>query len=342
MANKKRVLVLVDGDMVAFSHAAAEEYGKELEDVNFAKIQMSMDSKMKFILDRLGATDYFTTMSGSENMRDAITDDYKANREGVWRPHNLKNAKAHLLVAWNGIAKEGLEADDLMAMLARHEYELVMGKRNQIKEMIYVGPNTYDEVYIVSLDKDLRQVGRIGGKGPVIKHYQWERESQGIGEKIIPVEDFGELKVIVKPSGKSQKKEVKGHGPKFFLWQLLTGDSTDGVIGCGKQVQAMYKSGAKAGQSYSKREGVGAIEAYETLKDCTSYAQGLEMVKRQYVLHFADGWQKALLKAGRLMYMAHMVDDGHLVRLWHFDGKTTDRYDLKEKRVVSHAEYLQR
>lgn len=342
MVTKKRVLVLVDGDMIAFSHAAAEEYGKELEDINFAKIQMSMDSKMKFIMERLGATDFYTTMSGSENMRNAITSDYKANREGVWRPHNLKNAKAHLLVGWNGIAKEGLEADDLMAMLARHEYEITMGKRNQIKEMRYVGPNNYDVVYIVSLDKDLRQVGRIGGKGPIIKHYQWERESQGIGEKVIQVEDFGELKVIIKPSGKSQKKEVKGNGPKFFLWQLLTGDSTDGVIGCGKQITAMYKSGAKAGQKYSKRGGVGAIEAFEILNGCTSYAQGLDLVKRHYILHFADGWQEALLKAGRLMYMAHMVDDGHLVRLWHFDGVTTDRYDLKEKRVVSHKEYLQR
>ena len=342
MANKKRVLVLVDGDMVAFSHAAAEEYGKELEDVNFSKIQMSMDSKMKFILDRLGATDYFTTISGDDNMRESFTEDYKANRGGVWRPHNLKNAKAHLMVAWNGIVRDGLEADDLMAMLARHEYELVMGKRNRIKEMNYVGPNTYDEVYIVSLDKDLRQVGRMGGKGPVIKHYQWERESQGIGEKIITVEDFGELKCIIKNTAKNTKKEIKGFGPKFFLWQLLTGDATDGIIGCGKKVEAMYKTGAKAGQTYSKREGVGALEAFEYLKGATSYAQGLELVKRQYVLHFADGWQEALLKAGRLAYMAHMVDDGHMVRLWHFDGKTTDYYDLKEKRVVSHAEYLQR
>lgn len=341
MSNKKRVLLLVDGDMVAFSHCAAEEYGKELEDVNFGKIAMSMDSKMDFMMKQLGATDVLTLISGDFNMRHVISPDYKANRDGVWRPHNLKNAKAHLMTAWNGLRMEGLEADDMLAMLARHEYELVMGKLNRVREMNHLGPCVFDEVIIASLDKDLRQVGRLAG-GPKITHYQWERASQNIGEKKIVVEGFGDLRVIVKPSGKSQKKEVKGEGPKFFLWQLLTGDSTDGVIGCGKMVKKIRKSGKNAGDEYIAREGVGSIEAFELLKNANSYAEGLRIVQTQYVIHFADAWKEALLKAGRLMYMAHMVDDGHLVRMWHYDGKTTDRFDLKEKRLVSHEEYLQR
>lgn len=339
---KKRVLLLVDGDMIAFSHCAAEEYGKASEDINFAKIQMSMDSKMDFLTKRLGATEVITFISGDTNMRHIISPDYKSNRDGVWRPENLKNAKAHLKVAWNGYTMDGLEADDLLAMFARHEYEMVLGKRNLIKELIYKGPNTYDEVIIASLDKDLRQVGKLvpAGDGPKIVHYQWERESQGIGEKRIPVEGFGELHCIVKQSGKTKKKEIKGHGPKFFLWQLLTGDPTDGVMGCGVAVDKIYKSGAKCGEKYTKRDGVGAVEAFELLNNCTSYAEGLKIVATQYILRFADGWKKELVRAGRLLYMAHMVDEGRFVRLWHYDGKTTDRFDLKEKRVVPHEEYL--
>ena len=344
MGNKRKLL-LIDGDMIAFSHCAAEEYGKEPEDVSFAKIQMSMDSKMEFLSKRLGATEVITLISGDTNMRHVIDPDYKANRDGVWRPDNLKNAKAHLMVAWNGMRMDGLEADDLMAMFARHDYEVVMGKLNRIKALIHKGPCTYDEVIIASLDKDLRQVGRLipNGDGPKITHYQWERESKGIGEKSIVVEGFGELRCIIKTDSKgNKKKEIKGEGPKFFLWQLLTGDSTDGVIGCGYQEKKVYKSGKKCGETYFRRCGVGAVEAFETLEHIDNYPAGLKAVAAKYIMQFADGWDEKLLTNGRQLYMAHMVDKGHFVRLWHYDGKTVDRFDLKENRIVPHAEYLQK
>lgn len=341
VVTKKRVLLLVDGDMVAFSHCAAEEYGKESADISFAKIQMSMDAKMDFLTKRLGATDVITFISGSDNLRFDIAEDYKANRDGVWRPENLKNAKAHLQVAWNGYTFPYLEADDLMAMFARHDYEMVTGKRNVIKELIYKGPCTYDEVVIASLDKDLRQVGKQGSTGPKIIHYAWERESQGIGEKRIVVEGYGELNCIIKQGKTSTKKEIKGVGPKFFLWQMLTGDGTDGVIGCGVREEKIYKSGAKCGQTYMKRDGVGAVAAFELLDKTTSYTEGLKAVIAQYILRFGDGWEAELLKTGRLVYMNHMVDDGHFVRLWHYKG-VIDRYDLKEHRIVTEEEYLQK
>lgn len=338
---KKRKLLLVDGDMVAFSHCAAEEYGKESDEISFAKIQMSMDSKMKYMSERLGATDVITLISGDENMRHVIAPSYKSNRDGVWRPENLKAAKAHLMTAWDGVRMEGLEADDLVAMLCRHEYEMEMGKVNRIKQLIWKGPVTqYDEIIVASLDKDLRQVGRLGGvgTGPKITHYQWERPSQNIGEKEITVEGFGELRVILK----GKKKEVKGEGPKFFLWQMLVGDSTDGVLGCGVLEDKVYQTGAKAGQAYQRRDGVGALEAFDLINPVADYAEGLKAVIAQYILRFADGWEEKLLENGRLLYMNHRVDDGHLVRLWHYKGSIVDRYDLKEKRVVPHEEYLQR
>ena len=335
--NKKRVLLLIDGDMIAFSHCAAEEYGKEPEEINFAKIVQSMDAKMDFLQKRLGATTTITTISGDTNMRHVISPEYKANRDGVWRPENLKNAKAHLLTCWDGVKMDGLEADDLMAMFATYKYEMVMGKRNVIKELIYQGvQDEYDEIIIASLDKDLRQLGKPNptGDGPTIKHYQWERESLGIGEKLITVSGFGELKCIIKDSGKTKKKEVKGNGPKFFLWQLLTGDGTDGVIGCGIRETKIYKSGAKAGQEYLKRDGVGAVEAFELLDNVTSYAEGLNIVATQYLLRFADGWQKELLKNGRLLYMAKKVEEGHKVLMWHYKGGIKEYFDLNTKQLI--------
>lgn len=331
---KKRILLLVDGDMVAFSHAAAEEYGKESDEINFAKIQMSMDSKMKYMSQRLEATDVITFISGDTNMRHIINPAYKANRDGVWRPENLKNAKAHLMVAWNGLTMDGLEADDLLAMFARYDYEMAMGKRGLIKSLTYKGLNSYDEVIIASLDKDLAQIGKSGTVGPRIKHYRWETGSQG--EKLTEVTGFGEIHCIIKTDKKgNKKKEIKGNGAKFFLWQLLTGDSTDGVIGCGITVNKMRKSGKNIGQMYEAREGVGAVEAFELLDKVNSYAEGLNKVATQYVMRFGDGWQEQLLINGRLLYMANMVDEGTKVRMWHYDGKTIDHFDLKTKQLVS-------
>lgn len=341
MVSKKRVLLLVDADMIAFSHCAAEEYGKEPGDINFAKIQMSIDSKMEFLAKRSGATEIMSFVSPSETMRHVFAPDYKGNRDGVWRPENLKNAKAHLMVAWNGMWMKGLEADDLLAVFARHEYEATMGKRNEIKSLTRIGPCKYDEVWIASLDKDLRQIGQFGDTGPVIKHYQWERESQGIGEKIVIPKDYGELKLIIKDNGKSKKKEVKGCGPKFFLHQLLIGDSTDNVMGCGVLEEKIYKTGAKAGETYFRRSGVGAVESFELLDKTTTYAEGLKKVIGAFIMRFGDGWEEELLKVGRLVYMHHQIDDGNLVRLWHYKG-VIDRFHLKENRIIPHAEYLQK
>lgn len=335
MANgKKKILLLVDGDMIAFSHAAAEEYGKEPEEISFAKIQMSMEAKMDFMAKRLQATETITLISGSNNMRHIIASDYKANRDGVWRPENLKNAKAVLMSQYDGLTMDFLEADDLIGILARNVVEMGMGKRGTIKSLKTVRPLTtddYDIIYVASLDKDLKQIGGKPG-GPKIIHYRWETGTQG--EKLETVSGFGELRCIIKDNGKTKKKEVKGNGPKFFLWQCLTGDSTDGVMGCGVSETKMYKTGAKAGQEYQKRCGVGAVEAFELLDKIDNYADGLKAVATQYVMRFGDGWQEELLKNGRLLYMSNTVEEGNRVRLWHYNALPFF-FDLNSKTVTA-------
>lgn len=334
MIKKKKVLLLVDGDMVAFSHAAAEEYGKEPDEISFAKIQMSMESKMEFMKTRSGETETVTLISGDTNMRHIIAPSYKQNRDGVWRPENLRNAKAVLITMYDGLKCDCLEADDLIGIMARNKVEFVMGKRGTIKGIKTVRPLTlddYDEVWVASLDKDLKQIGGRPG-APVVKHYRWE--TQSTGEKIEIVSGFGELKCIIKDNGKVKKKEIKGNGPKFFLWQCLTGDSTDGVMGCGVSETKMYKTGAKAGEEYQKRVGVGAVEAFELLDKIDNYADGLKAVATQYLLRFGDGWQEELLTNGRLLYMSNTVAEGNKVRLWHYNN-TVEYFDLNSKQIVS-------
>lgn len=326
---KKRVLLLVDGDMVAFSHAAAEEYGKAPEEISFAKIQASMESKMLFLAQRCNATDVICCVSGPDNMRNIVEPSYKANRDGVWRPENLANAKAALITMFNGIWMKGLEADDLVAFLSRWKYDLDMGKRGEIKSMTYQGHrDDYDEVVIASLDKDIPQIANmVGDISARIRHYRWE--TQHAGEKFVEPTPFGELKCIVKTDSKGRKKkEVKGNGIHFFLHQLLIGDGTDGIMGCGYEVTKIRKSGKDAGKEYQARDGVGQVESYELLKNCTSYAEGLKTVITQYIMRFGDGWEKEFIKTGRLVYMHNRISDGHWVHLWHYKG-VDERLNLK-------------
>jgi 5'-3' exonuclease len=320
---------LIDGDMIAFGHSAAEEYGKEDADISFTHIQMSMDAKLEYLKNRLKLDLMYVFISGDDNFRFVINPEYKANRDGVWRPANLDNAKAHLRTCWDAMSMRGLEADDLIACFARYSYDVILGKHNKIR---HIGkPEKWPEgteIYICSLDKDLKQIPSI--------NYRWETTSKG--EKKETISGFGTLKLIINATGKTVKKEVKGVGTKFFLWQLLTGDNTDGIIGCGKKVKKIYQSGKKIGQEYEKREGVGAIEAYELLEKCACYKDGLHVVISQYKRIFGSEWHNALVTAGRQLYMVNTIIEDKAL-LWHFDG-TKEYYDLVNQRIITSQEQL--
>lgn len=73
---------------------------------------------------------------------------------------------------------------------------------------------------------------------------------------------------------------------KHFFHQMLTGDRTDNILGCGVMTDKVYKTGAKKGQSYSSREGVGPKEADELLAPCNYDVMKMaEVVRQQYKKH---------------------------------------------------------
>jgi len=59
-------------------------------------------------------------------------------------------------------------------------------------------------------------------------------------------------------------------GIRNFYKQLLIGDSTDNILGCGIKETLVYKSGKNKGQEYQKRVGVGAKWADQILSVCSS------------------------------------------------------------------------
>ena len=90
------------------------------------------------------------------------------------------------------------------------------------------------------------------------------------------------------------------------------GDPTDYIVGCGKRLATVYKSGAKEGEVYTKRSGIGQKAAYKLLKEayrCAVKDSGnpaeamLNVVIEQYKLLHGDIWQSQLETQANLLFM---------------------------------------
>lgn len=282
--------VLIDGDLLVYACCSAAEYGNELVDVQLDKILESIDSKIMFIKNRVNAETVRVFFSGSDNFRFVVMPEYKANREFVERPYYLSAAKSYATYKWDAEMVDCMEADDLMCI-----YQDSKG----------------GTTIIATIDKDMMQC-----RG---HHYRWETVHQG--EKFTHVTGNGMLEIQHKVSGTSGKitKAVKGNGPLFLCWQLLVGDPTDGIMGCGVKETKIRKTGKNAGEQYETRVGVGAVTAYELLANCDSYAQGMKVVRGEYVKVFGNDWERELLKQGRCLYMVTRYVGAMCIQLWHHD-----------------------
>lgn len=351
-------LGLLDGDLLVFQVCAAIEYNKDPADINFDDMAKVIHRKILSIKKHLQLKQMTIFFSSSKNFRHVLKPEYKMNRDetfgtsdgrdfhthaeatahqrslGVpfefkhskasWRPYNLKNAVAYVKAYFHCITVEGLEADDLLKVYQKKDGSTV----------------------IITQDKDLLQCHG--------SHFRWETGSQG--EVRLFVEGAGELYLTLKADSKTDKgrralqlahaktpefvhiestvktpkKEVKGNGPLWFLYQCLIGDPTDGIMGCGKRIMYTVKSGAKAGMPAFKRDGVGSIEAYECLQYCTTYSEGLHEVMKKYAEVFGSSWEERLTLEGRCVFMVKSLKDNKAL-MWHPNPKVKEWYDLEKK-----------
>ena len=115
------------------------------------------------------------------NFRFTIDPEYKANRKNVVKPVHFNALRRHAERSLGAVVCTGMEADDMLCIRA---HELGM-----------------DNVVIISVDKDMRQVP--------CWHYDYRKKTPVV--KVEPLE-----------------------GWTNFYTQLLTGDSVDNIKGCPK------------------------------------------------------------------------------------------------------------
>jgi 5'-3' exonuclease len=129
------MLTLIDSDLVCYRCAASAE--NEPEDIAILRV----DKLMREILEKTGAEEYKSFLTGTENFRYIVNPEYKANRKDKPRPVHLNACKEFLITEWNTKVTIGHEADDEL------------------------GFNQTNETIIASIDKDLLQIPGL--------HFDW-------------------------------------------------------------------------------------------------------------------------------------------------------------------------
>ena len=168
-----------------------------------------------------------------------------------------------------------------------------------------LGIHMKDDTVLWSLDKDLRQIPG--------------QHLDDATQKIITITEEGKLE--------DRGKKVYFDGTVGFHYQLLIGDSTDHIVGCGKRVEAVYKSGAKKGETYIKRQGIGPKAALKIITEA-AIAKGskplleatLNAVVEKYKDLWGGDWQKHLETQAQLLFMIR-EQDGDKVNMWTYDNR---------------------
>ncbi len=176
-----------------------------------------------------------------------------------------------------------------------------------------------EDTVLWSLDKDLRQLAgkHLDDKTQQIKVITNEGELIGGGKKVYFTGMVG------------------------FYYQCLIGDSTDHIVGCGKRVTATYKSGAKKGQEYIKRQGIGSSAAVKLLTKAAAENPDrvleacLEVVVEEYK-KLGGSWKEHLETQANLLWMVRELD-GNKIKRWTVDGRD-EWFDLVKGVVIHDSE----
>lgn len=288
--------LLIDGDLVVYRPCCVfnEDTDGDRRQI-IRKINQAIDSMM----EKAGCNRYIMFVTTKFNFRDDLVDDYKANRKEEERPVNLAWAKRWVVKELNTHYWKKLEADDLLGV---HMTKL-------------------EDAVLWSLDKDLRQI-------------PGQHLDDASGE-VITVTNEGILRedtIVSKETGK-KKKKVYFDGTIGFYYQLLVGDSTDHIVGCGRRVEAVRKSGPKAGEKYTKRKGIGSGAAVKALTAAALSAGtrpvlevALEKVVSLYKKEFGEEWKTMLETQANLLFMVRYQYD-QVIKRWTVDGRD-EYFDL--------------
>lgn len=304
--NMETELVVIDGDLISYRSAAANERrtikvthkrtGKQkafenrtefkehlatkgfaLEDYSIQDVQdcdelpyalHTAKQTIKGICDSCECSNYIVVISGKDNFRMNIPlpTQYKSNRDESIRPLQLADVKNYVLHKHPSVTALG-EADDLLA------------------EYAYKGFKEKRKIVQATIDKDgLSNMGWL---------FNWTKM-----EKPIYISGLGELHY--------EGKSVKGTGRKWFMLQSIVGDATDG-----------YKPTDLCGVKFGEKGAYKLLADLKTDKEC--WEATTELYKSWYPAPVTyKAWDGVEYTKNYLDIMQMYVDCAHMQR-WKND-----------------------
>ena len=142
-----KTVLLIDGDIVAYRHAAGAEVATDWGDDHWTlhtdtkQAKQSMDSHINNLVTMLEADKIEIALTGTEVFRKKIDSSYKASRKKSRKPIGLGVLREHIMTSWRGSIENELEADDLLGIWATDPQFHAGAKK-----------------IIVSIDKDMQTI----------------------------------------------------------------------------------------------------------------------------------------------------------------------------------------
>ncbi len=287
--------VLIDTDILRYSHGSINMRHPFLEGVfipaSSEQVCELVDDLIQSVVKRTKASDYLCILSGKGNFRNEVAKQavYKGNRDpNLQRPAHFKTVEEHVKNNHPFIETSGNEADDHIGKIQYDDWKKVFEKHGfdfKPDELSYV---------IASRDKDLRTIQGW--------HYSW-----ACGEK-------------------QPEKPLYYISPSKSMWmlfyQMLIGDSTDNIVGCGVKTLAKWgfkkdedgkvlldEQGEKVPNMILRRKGIGEKAAKGILEKCKTVGDMKDAVFTKYIEMFKDTHEELLLENARLLFIGQDADN---------------------------------
>ncbi|WP_298951526.1 hypothetical protein [uncultured Methylobacterium sp.] len=209
-AARPRTHLLIDGDVVAFSSAAAVQQvvigddGWATPMANTAVGEAVVENALWSLKEGLGADSFEVVLSDpAENWRKSVDATYKTNRTGE-RPLLLTYLKDYLRAKHGAYHWPGLEADDVLSVKMTSpacfclKANLVCEGGDMCERLAYA------RVICVGRDKDFKSIPGL--------HHTW-KDLDGRGKPIV-------------------REVTQWEADRWHLIQTLAGDAVDGFKGC--------------------------------------------------------------------------------------------------------------
>jgi hypothetical protein len=284
MIPSKWKYALIDGDRIVMGAGFGAQTMEKGKLVSVDPIEVAL-YKAKRIIHTIKSTitaDEYKIYIGDPTVKHfrykvATTLGYKANRKDVVRPVHEQSIRDYLTHYHEAIVVTGVEVDDALgiAQYSALTNDLAaefdgMSVEGTHEDWVKMCANTI----ICSNDKDLDMipgwhfdidygiVREMNGKKYTMKAYK--------KLDVYFISDPGFLSLRIKlidgKVPKKPKKKLVGAGQLWFCAQLLMGDTVDNIPGV----------------PYNAKCGFGDVRAYNVLKDCKTYEDGIKKVWNIY------------------------------------------------------------